>query len=145
MISLNEIKERANHFAITYKDAKREKSESQTFWNDFFNVFGIIRKKVATFEEPVKKLNNKDGFIDLFWKGKLIIEQKSLGKSLDDAILQANDYCANLKPSELPRYLLACDFLNFRLIDLEQKYEKNFRLDELADNIDLFGFISGYE
>jgi hypothetical protein len=39
-------------------------------------VFGISRKRVASFEEPVKKLGNKQGFIDLFWKGVLLIEPK---------------------------------------------------------------------
>lgn len=34
----------------------------------FFNVFGISRRWVATFEQPVKKGDNKQGFIDLLWK-----------------------------------------------------------------------------
>jgi hypothetical protein len=36
---------------------------------------------VATFEEPVKKLDTKHGFIDLFWKGVLLVEQKSAGRA----------------------------------------------------------------
>jgi hypothetical protein len=45
-------------------------------------VFGVRRRKVASFEEPVRFLGEKRGFIDLFWKGKLLVEQKSLGRKL---------------------------------------------------------------
>lgn len=45
-------------------------------------MFGISRKKVATFEHKVKKLNDADGYIDLLWKGNILIEMKSKGKDL---------------------------------------------------------------
>ncbi len=37
-------------------------------------------------------LKIKDGRIDAFWKGELLIEHKSSGKSLDKAFAQAADY-----------------------------------------------------
>jgi len=49
-------------------------------------VHRISRRRVATFEEPVKKLGNKQGFIDLFWKGTLLVEHKSKGKDLNKDI-----------------------------------------------------------
>ena len=38
-------------------------------WDGFFHVFGICRKRVASFEEPAKKLGYRRGLMDLFWKG----------------------------------------------------------------------------
>ncbi|MCK5737874.1 class I SAM-dependent DNA methyltransferase, partial [bacterium] len=115
------------------------------FWNDFFNVFGISRRRVAGFEEPVKKLGNKQGFIDLFWKGTLLVEHKSKGKNLDAAFEQATDYFHGIKEHELPKYVLVSDFERFRLYDLDEKTEDEFHLKELHKNIKLFGFIAGYQ
>jgi len=39
-ISWNEIRQRAITFSRTWSDAAREQAESQTFWNEFFEVFG---------------------------------------------------------------------------------------------------------
>ncbi len=52
-LSWNEIKNRAINFSKEWESA-----ESQSFWNEFFNIFGISRKRVASFEEPVKKLGD---------------------------------------------------------------------------------------
>jgi len=60
-LSWNEIRSRAVAFSQEYHDATRENAETQSFYNDFFNVFGISRRRVATFEEPVKKLGAKRG------------------------------------------------------------------------------------
>lgn len=65
-LSFNEIRARASRFAADYADATYEKGETQTFYNDFFQIFGVQRRSVARYEEHVKKLNNKTGFIDLF-------------------------------------------------------------------------------
>ncbi len=66
-LSFNEIRTRAANFARTYADATYEKGETQTFYNDFFAIFGVERRSVARYEEHVRKLNNRSGFIDLFW------------------------------------------------------------------------------
>jgi hypothetical protein len=54
-LSPNEIRDRALRFAREWESERREKAEAQTFWNEFFNVFGISRRRVASFEEPVKR------------------------------------------------------------------------------------------
>jgi hypothetical protein len=79
-LSWNEIRARAASFAEEWADAKYEKGETQSFYNDFFQVFGVKRRKVASFEEPVKLLGDRRGFMDLFWKGVLLVEQKSSGR-----------------------------------------------------------------
>ncbi len=144
-LSWNEIKSRAIKFSKEWETAEKENASSQPFWIDFFNVFGISQRRVSTFEHSVKKLGNKDGRIDLFWKGRLIIEHKSKGKNLDKAFQQAIDYFPGLNEDELPKYILVSDFENFRLYDLEENTQHNFLLSEFHKNIKLFGFIAGYQ
>ncbi|MFH1080098.1 MAG: DNA methyltransferase [Pseudomonadota bacterium] len=143
-LSQKEIRDRALEFAFRWGSAVREKSEAQTFWNEFFDIFGISRRRVAAFEAPVKKLGDKAGSIDLFWKGMLIVEHKSRGQNLDRAYQQALDYFPGISEQELPKYVLVSDFANFRLYDLEADTETNFLLTDLPAQIHRFGFMSGY-
>lgn len=144
-MSWNEIRARAARFSDEWKDARYEKGETQTFYNEFFEIFGVTRRRVATFEEPVKKLGRERGFIDLFWKGLLLIEQKSAGKNLIKAKIQALDYFPGLKEAELPRFVLISDFQNFELYDLEQGSEVRFSLSQLPQHVEHFGFILGLQ
>lgn len=144
-LSWNEIKDRALRFSKEWADEAKERAEKDSFWNDFFNVFGISRRRVATFEEPVKKLSGSQGFIDLFWKGTLLVEHKSKGKDLDKAYEQATDYFPGLEEHELPKYILVSDFDKIKLFDLDERTEHEFPVSELYKNIKLFGFIAGYQ
>lgn len=144
-LSWNEIKDKALKFSREWADETKERAEKDSFWNDFFDVFGISRRRVATFEEPVKKQSGNQGFIDLFWKGTLLIEHKSKGKSLDKAYEQAIDYFPGLKEHELPKYILVSDFYRIKLFDLDEKTEHEFHVSELYKNVKLFGFIAGYQ
>lgn len=144
-LSWNEIKDRALRFSNDWKDEAREHAEAKTFWDEFFHIFGISRRRVASFEEPVKKLNEQTGFIDLFWKGTLLVEHKSKGKSLDKAYSQALDYFNGLKEHELPKFVLVSDFERFRLYNLETGSQEEFHLKELQKKVRLFGFVAGYQ
>lgn len=119
-LSWNEIRTRASRFAAEFADACYERGETQSFYNEFFEVFGVKRRRVASFEEPIKLLGTKRGFIDLFWKGVLLVEHKSAGRSLVPAKSQALAYFPGLKDAELPRYILLSDFQTFELHDLEE-------------------------
>ena len=112
-LSFNEIRVRSARFVKTYADAAYEKGETQSFYNDFFHIFGVERRSVARYEEHVRKLNNKSGFIDLFWPRVLLVEQKSAGRDLGKAATQAGEYFDAMKESERPRYQLLCDFQTF--------------------------------
>lgn len=142
----NDIKARAAKFAEEWKDAQYERGETQTFYNEFFELFGVTRRRVASFEHPVKLLK-KRGYLDLFWKGKLLVEQKSAGRNLTPARKQALDYFPGLKEHELPRYILLSDFQNFELYDLDIAPDRPvcFRLPALPDHVQDFGFIAGQE
>ncbi|HXE31665.1 MAG TPA: type IIL restriction-modification enzyme MmeI [Terriglobales bacterium] len=72
-LSWNEIRVRAAQFAEDWRGAGYERGESQTFYNEFFAIFGIKRRRVATFEEPVRLLGAKRGYVDLLWKGVLLL------------------------------------------------------------------------
>ena len=142
-LSWNEIRARAASFARQWADAGYEKGETQSFYNDFFRIFGVRRESVARYEERVEKLDDTSGFIDLFWPGVLIVEQKSVGRDLSAAYEQAGGYFDALTESERPRYILVSDFQHFELHDLLQRDQVSFRLDQLPDHIEKFGFILG--
>ena len=105
-LSWNEIRLRAAAFAKDWKGEGYEKGQTQLFYRDLFDVFGMPVRRVAAFEDPVKKLGNKRGFIDLFWKGVLLVEQKSIGLDLTRAKTQAFEYFPGLKDCDLPRFSL---------------------------------------
>lgn len=144
-LSWNEIRERAIHFSKEWADTSNEDADSKPFLVEFFNVFGISRKRFASFEYRVKKLDDKDGYIDLLWKGTILIEMKSRGKNLDKAYDQAKAYLHGIKQHELPKYILISDFENFRLHDLEDDKVVEFKLNELVKNVQHFGYLLGYQ
>lgn len=153
-LAWNEIRQRAITFAQEWADETRERAEAQTFWNEFFNVFGIRRRTVAAFEVPNRNLRGDTEFIDLFWPGKLIAEHKSAGRDLGKAHSQAIGYIQNLhnegRVHEAPRYVIVSDFGRIALHDLEPD-ENNiqrsieFPLQALPENIQHFAFVAGYE
>jgi MmeI, N-terminal domain len=122
-LSWNEIRHRAIAFSKEWTGAKREQAEKQTFWNEFFNVFGVARRAVASFEEPVRGLSGEYGYIDLFWRAKVLVEHKSRGKDLSKAESQAFRYIQDLarqgRTDEIPRYVIVSDFARIALHDLE--------------------------
>ena len=144
-LSWNEIRVRAASFAEEWRDAAYEKGETQSFYNDFFNIFGVKRRTVARYEERVKRLDNSSGYIDLFWPGVLLVEHKSAGRNLEKAYGQAGDYFDALPEQERPRYILVSDFQTFELHDLDERERTFFALADLPHNVEKFGFILGVQ
>ena len=144
-LSWNEVRARAAAFAEEWKDAAYEKGETQSFYNDFFNVFGVQRRSVARYEQHVSKLDNQHGFIDLFWPGMLLVEQKSAGRDLIAARDQAMAYFDAIPERDRPRYILISDFQSFELMDLDEREEARFALSEFPEHVDKFGFILGVQ
>ena len=144
-LSWNEVRARAAAFAEEWKAAAYEKGETQSFYNAFFQVFGVKRRSVARYEAHVAKLGNRSGFIDLFWPGVLLVEQKSAGRDLRAAYAQAGEYVDALPERERPRYLLVSDFQTFQLYDLDERDTVAFTLAELPGHVEAFGFILGVQ
>ncbi|MCT8335704.1 N-6 DNA methylase [Leptospira sp. 85282-16] len=147
-LSPNEIRSRAIAFIHDHQDDKYEKGESQIFWRDFFNIWGISAKKVGIFEERAKTLKKTTGFIDYFWPKTILIEQKSRGEDLDKAYKQALDYCltGGIQDDELPNYICVCDFERLRLVNFtDQTKSVEFKVSDLKDHLQHFNFLLGYE
>ena len=113
-LSWNEIRDRAVAFVREWESESSEDAEAKSFWDDFFQVFGVSRRRLASFEHNVKKASGQQGFIDLFWPGMLIAEHKSRGKNLDSAFTQATNYFPGLKDAELPRYVIVEEVIDQR-------------------------------
>lgn len=144
MLTISEIRGRAGAFAKEWAGETREAAERQSFWNEWFEVFGIRRRRFVVFERNVQKLSGTTGQIDAFWPGMLLIEHKSAGEDLTEAMGQAEGYLHGLAEEELPRLILLSDFARFEVLNLETREATRFTLDELPDHIELFTFLAGY-
>ncbi len=107
-----------------------EKSHSQTFWLNLLQVLGIENPySYIDFEQEVMLDNTSyiDGFIDAT---KVLIEQKSINKSLTSGVKQSDG--SVLKPfqqalrynneqsySRKARYIITCNFKEFNIYDME--------------------------
>ncbi|MDP1652586.1 MAG: N-6 DNA methylase [Rhodocyclaceae bacterium] len=144
-LTWSEIRANAQAFAHDWAGVTSERAEAQTFWNEFFAVFGVQRRRVAVYEKTVSRLKHAGlGRIDVFWPGLMLAEHKSGGADLDAAFQQAADYFAGLADKELPRYVVVSDFQHFVLHDLEEGTQHLLTLKEFPRKIHLFGFIAGY-
>ena len=144
-ISWNDIQDRATEFASKWQGETYEKGESQSFWSDFLAVYGIDRRRHgAFFEYAIKKGSGAQGFIDMFWPGKLLAEQKSGGRDLGKANVQAYEYLETMPDHDLPQAIVLCDFANFTFILQDSRNEKvEFALADLPKHVKLFAFLLG--
>jgi hypothetical protein len=159
-ISWNEVRDRAIRFSREWAGTSSESAEKQTFWNEFFEVFGLRRRSVATFEEPVQRIHGTYGKIDLFWPGIVLVEHKSFGEDLGVATSQAFSYIRDLtregRTDEIPRFVIVSDFVRFMVYDLEPEEQRDlplwdqfrysstdFVLADLHRNVRHFAFLRG--
>lgn len=66
-LSWNETKDRAVTFSKEREDTFCEEAEAKPFIEAFFNIFGITRKRVGTFEHRVKSLVKPTGILYPHW------------------------------------------------------------------------------
>ena len=148
-LSWSEIRKNATAFVKEWSGETYERGESQSFWTELLAVYGVRRRAVARFEAQAKRIDGGTGFIDLFWPGMLIAEQKSAGKDLVAAEDQALAYLNTVTEAEQPRYVITCDFTTFRLRDLEAPPGEDsvvtFALENLPAEAERLGFIAGYQ
>lgn len=143
-ITINEIRRRLQAFAKEHENDRGEKQYAQQFMRDFYACFGLSKSSASMFEKKVIKLSKKNGFIDSFIPGVLLVEQKSTGENLTIAYQQALDYAMALDNEfEKPKFILVCDFQNFHLYDLESfdKEPKVCKLSEISNKADWFMFL----
>ena len=154
MKTLLQLQTAAQNFAAYYKDQTDERREKDTFWNEFFAIFGIDRKNVAHFEYPVKDPADNTQFVDIFWEGIFLAEHKSANKNLTKAKEQAERYLQEIgrtKPSALPEYYAVSDFAHFHLYrrvpEEGTENQWQFPLEALPEYITrgVFDFMFGIE
>ena len=135
-LSWNEIEQRAIVFSKNWKNAKREKSQSQLFLDDFFQVFGRSLKRLDLLEKKIPMGEGKsDKYADCFLEGTILIEMKSRGKggkNLDEAYKQAKKYAKHLTDEELPEYIMVCDFEKIKLEEPVRSRSGRLKLRTLA-------------
>ena len=141
----------AKHFAEYWKGKGYEKGQSQPFWLSLLtDVFGVEHAaEYINFEDQVHLDHTSfiDGFIPTT---KVLIEQKSLGKSLtapipqsDGSLLsplqQAQRYVHALLDEKgrqaVPRWVITSNFEEFRVYDLDhpQNEAQVIRLEDLPE------------
>ena len=90
-------------------------------------------------------MDNRSGYIDLFWPGVLVVEQKSAGRDLTRAYDQAGEYVDALPENQRPRYILVSDFQTFELHHLNERETAAFTLPDLPAHVEKFGFVLGVQ
>ncbi|MCD8288824.1 MAG: methylase [Prevotella sp.] len=124
--------EAARRFAEEWAGKGYEKGMSQPFWLSLLrDVYGVERpEQYITFEQQVHLDHTSfiDGFIPAT---RVMIEQKSLGKNLNQPIpqsdgtqltpfQQAKRYIVELPVSQHPRYVITCNFSEFWVYDMDK-------------------------
>jgi hypothetical protein len=129
----------AAKFSSKWAGTVDEQQNSQAFWQDFFReVIGIKDLQEAGIEFEKKVVSSKKGTttrIDVYWRDTLLVEQKSAGKDLDAAEMQAREYVVSLPPAQRPPVIVVCDFARFRIVDILLNKTNEFLLEVLADNL----------
>lgn len=122
----------AKKFAAEWEGRGYEKGESQPFWLSLLrDVYGVAQpEQFIIFEEQVRL--DHTSFIDgILPATHVLIEQKGLDKDLKKPIpqsdgtkltpfQQAKRYSAELPYSQRPRWIVACNFKEFHIYDMER-------------------------
>ncbi|MBC7834879.1 MAG: class I SAM-dependent DNA methyltransferase [Phycisphaerales bacterium] len=131
---------------VTYAKTLKgdEKGEAQVFLDRLFRAFSRdgYKEAGATLEHRVRR-DTGTGFADLVWKPVVLIEMKKRGEDLSRHLLQAFHYWEELVPGR-PRYVVLCNFDEFRIYDFDQDIHQpqdTITLDELPDRYGPLNFL----
>lgn len=151
-LSWEEIRNNAVSFSTEVKkrDLHIEEAHAQTFVTLFLEVFGIKlewlqENSSGDFEVKVPLDDGHKGYIDFIWKGKILIEMKSLGKDLDKALQQAKNYIIGLPAKDIPPLIMVSDFDNIWIFIRERGNTYQFKTKDLHQKVRYFADIAGYE
>ncbi|NCT90390.1 class I SAM-dependent DNA methyltransferase [Cellulomonas sp. APG4] len=141
-----DIQKNAIRFVKEWTGETRERAEKDSYWSEFLAIYGLKRRRYATFEYLAKRQSTgRHGFIDLFAPGELLVEHKSAGENLDKALDQAFDYLVGMPQDDQPHTIVVCDFERFLVHDLETGTQTRFPLEDLPKYTHLFEFLAGYD
>ncbi len=154
-----EQKKMAKAFVKRWQGKGYEKGESQKFWIDLLmNVFGI-EQPTEYMEFEVQIMLEHISFIDVYIPStKVIIEQKSMGKSLNKAIKQSDGtmlspmqqmlrYANNMNYSVKPRWGISCNFQEFMIFDFDNIHGEPeiIKLQDLPNELHRLDFLVSKE
>ncbi len=123
--------EAARTFARDWHGHGYERGENQPFWLALLrDVCDAERpERIIDFEKQVaidEQTKFADGYIA---RTKVLIEQKSLGVDLTEEVFaQAKRYADNMIYSERPRWIITCNFAEFKIYDLFDMDSLEYRL-----------------
>ncbi len=142
-------------FTKRWKGIGYEKGDTQQYWLQLLRALGYAHSDDVKFEYHLPG----GGFIDVWIRDAgILVEQKSIEVDLDKPeprqgkmktpLEQAMDYVIDLPLSEQPRFIITCNFKQFRIYDRE-KYGRSeltenafeFTLEELASRPDYLNII----
>ena len=132
MAKTSNIAVAAKKFSEKWAGQGYEKGQSQSFWLELLqSVYGVQNPfSFVDFEGQIKN-RNKTSFMDAYIPStKVLIEQKSIEKDLDKPIPQsdgsmltpyeqAKKYVVDMPLSKHPRWVVTCNFREFRIYDME--------------------------
>jgi len=145
-LSWEEIQANAIKFSKRWLDAKNEEAQAQSFVTSLLQVFGVTDPEaLGDFEFKVPLSDNKTGYIDYLWKGKIAIEMKSRGKDLSVAFRQLQIYMLHLELDDIPDLWLVCDFETIYICRRSNNENITFKTKDLHKHIRRFADIAGYE
>lgn len=117
-----------------------ENLDKDNFIYDFLSAFGLSKTTITRLRKGDYNLSKEEG--ELFYKGKIffkIQETGSLIETIDE--LSKEDKVLRHKP----RFIVVTNFEDFFAIDTKLKINKEFIINELADQTDFFLPLSGAE
>ena len=133
------------NFVEIWKNRGYEKGDMQIFWLQFLrDVLNVSQpENFVNFEVPVKLQHTN--FIDAFFpKSKIIVEQKSFNKNIENlsAFRQAQKYISGLPLSMHPTKIIVSNFKEFLIYDMETlDIPKKILLDEIPFRYNEFKFL----
>lgn len=152
-----EQREAARQFANKWKGRGREDEDGRSYWIDFLsNVLGMdnVTDRVEFERKVVVDGNTKR--IDVYIpETHVLIEQKSLGKALDQKIMnsgsieltpydQAKRYNDNLPYDEKARWIITSNFSDIWIYDMNTRVPEavEISLDEIPDKYPLLDILT---
>lgn len=149
-------KKAAREFVERWRGRGYEKGETQQFWLQMLRVIGYTHIDDVLFEHHLPS----GGFVDArIREADVLIKQKSIQVDMDKgelrqgktktALEQALDYVEELPRPEQPRYVVTCNFGNFRVYDRDSytksalaDHANQFTLEELAEHPEYLALIA---
>ncbi|MBQ9367597.1 MAG: class I SAM-dependent DNA methyltransferase, partial [Victivallales bacterium] len=148
-------KQSAKEFVAFWTGKGYEKGQTQPFWLWLLQLLGVEHPATAIEFEDKANIDHAHGFIDGYIPAThVLVEQKSLGKSLtagipqsDGTVLspfqQAKRYAVDLPYSRRPRWVVTCNFAEFLIYDMERPdaEPESLLLAELPDQLHRLRFL----